>query len=586
MAAPQSTPLPEAPTRGEAEGQFVPKANAFVGALELFRQQLQAQADFVNDRSIEAEENAALAQEASEMALSSANFAGDWSGLSGAFNVPTSVLHDDTYWQLLEDVPNIQDAEPGVSEAWAPINVARSVVLALPDITALRALGNTTVGQRISTAGTNDANDGGACDYIIEERDGTRDWFMNVHLNDGVHQARLVRGVALENLTVLIPTDYPNKQAAIDDTYTKILMWPGAIIDLMMEGGYEISAELRVSSGDYSHYRVSSVDAVVPTAAGYADEYLMRSEYAAAPVWNVMVDCGGAASRGLWYSSSTGMILPGNGLSNNLERALYLNNSTVYADGMVLEDVGVGGLTFSRAVWLTRESRLVAENAQISTPTTDSAVYISRDSRMHAAQISIDAPSCTALVLCQRNSKYNGQDGAYSGSTGSAFFSRLGGGIVINGSTVSEIAGDGLVSRGAGSYINADGATLSPASGGGGAAISSRLNANISGEGIVVEPGFNIGAMSTRMGRNDLNLCTITGCTSHGTEATFGGANLVTGGEVSGSGGNDIRITGGSTAWAHGTTTTNGTGSPFTSDTNLSEFSFNEVAGNRGIIWA
>lgn len=152
MAAPQSTPLPEAPTRGEAEGQFVPKANAFVGALEPFRQQLQAQADFVNERSTETEENAALAQEASEMAMSSANFAGDWSGLSGAFDVPTSVLHDDTYWQLLEDVSNIQDDEPGVSAVWAPINVARSSVRSLSGIAELDSLDTSKLldGQQFS----------------------------------------------------------------------------------------------------------------------------------------------------------------------------------------------------------------------------------------------------------------------------------------------------------------------------------------------------------------------------------------------------------------------------------------------------
>ncbi len=48
MAAPISTPLPPAPSRSEGEAVFVPKANAFLGALEPFRVELQAQADFVN----------------------------------------------------------------------------------------------------------------------------------------------------------------------------------------------------------------------------------------------------------------------------------------------------------------------------------------------------------------------------------------------------------------------------------------------------------------------------------------------------------------------------------------------------------
>lgn len=155
MAAPQSTPLPEAPTRGEAEGQFVPKANAFVGALEPFRQQLQAQADFVNDRSIEAEENAGRASDASDIALSNANFRGSWSGLSGSFEVPTSVLHNDNYWQLVENVANIQNEEPGASAVWSPINIARFGVRSLPDITALSELdtGGLVDGQQFSVSG-------------------------------------------------------------------------------------------------------------------------------------------------------------------------------------------------------------------------------------------------------------------------------------------------------------------------------------------------------------------------------------------------------------------------------------------------
>lgn len=49
MAAPQSTPLPAAPQRGEPESVFIPKSNAFVASLEPFRQELQSQADYIDD---------------------------------------------------------------------------------------------------------------------------------------------------------------------------------------------------------------------------------------------------------------------------------------------------------------------------------------------------------------------------------------------------------------------------------------------------------------------------------------------------------------------------------------------------------
>ena len=48
MAAPISTALPAAPSASDAPSVFEEKAFAFVGALESFRVELQAQADFVN----------------------------------------------------------------------------------------------------------------------------------------------------------------------------------------------------------------------------------------------------------------------------------------------------------------------------------------------------------------------------------------------------------------------------------------------------------------------------------------------------------------------------------------------------------
>ena len=131
MAAPQSSPLPEAPTRGEAEGQFVPKANAFVDALEPFRQQLQAQADYVNTRTSQLEQAATRAENAESGALdaeatsaANANFAGNWSSLSGSYSVPTSVFHEGYFWALVQNVSSIGDHEPGESSAWVIIQRA------------------------------------------------------------------------------------------------------------------------------------------------------------------------------------------------------------------------------------------------------------------------------------------------------------------------------------------------------------------------------------------------------------------------------------------------------------------------------
>lgn len=115
MAAPQSTPLPPAPLRSEPRGTFVKKANDFVAAFEPFRQELQAQSDFVDASTVEAKE-AALS------ALASSNFAGKWVDLTGAHNRGIAVAHLGSYWGLLENVTDITQEEPGASAKWQVIS--------------------------------------------------------------------------------------------------------------------------------------------------------------------------------------------------------------------------------------------------------------------------------------------------------------------------------------------------------------------------------------------------------------------------------------------------------------------------------
>ena len=80
MAAPQSTPLPEAPQRGEPESVFIPKSNAFVASLEPLRQELQAQMDWADIKIValdQAVTDAQAAQGAAETAQGLAEGARD-----------------------------------------------------------------------------------------------------------------------------------------------------------------------------------------------------------------------------------------------------------------------------------------------------------------------------------------------------------------------------------------------------------------------------------------------------------------------------------------------------------------------------
>lgn len=96
MAAPQSTPLPEAPQRGEPESVFIPKSNAFVASLEPLRQELQAQMDWADIKIValdQAVTDTQAAQGAAETAQGLAEDARDGAQLAeqGAESVEAGI---------------------------------------------------------------------------------------------------------------------------------------------------------------------------------------------------------------------------------------------------------------------------------------------------------------------------------------------------------------------------------------------------------------------------------------------------------------------------------------------------------------
>ena len=68
---------------------------------------------------------------AASVSAASANFAGEWSSLTGALSVPASVYHAGAYWALLVDVADVTLSEPGLSGGWAEIAFTRVISLNL-----------------------------------------------------------------------------------------------------------------------------------------------------------------------------------------------------------------------------------------------------------------------------------------------------------------------------------------------------------------------------------------------------------------------------------------------------------------------
>ena len=71
---------------------------------------------FVNSQAEAAEISANLA----DTAVTSVNFKGNYSNLSGALNVPASVYHSGKYWQLLNNMADVTTESPSVGATnWA-----------------------------------------------------------------------------------------------------------------------------------------------------------------------------------------------------------------------------------------------------------------------------------------------------------------------------------------------------------------------------------------------------------------------------------------------------------------------------------
>ena len=164
MPRPIVQQLPPAPQRGEDFQTFSEKANAHVAALTPWTDDVNELAAWVNDtassmeqqydfaiqdfnnylqtganlrdetRSVRdsAEESASRAADAALASEAVANYAGEWFELFGPISIPASTYYQGRFWALLRDVDDVENSEPGVSSAWAPIQLMPDIRRPIP----------------------------------------------------------------------------------------------------------------------------------------------------------------------------------------------------------------------------------------------------------------------------------------------------------------------------------------------------------------------------------------------------------------------------------------------------------------------
>ena len=120
------TALPTPPTTSDA-ANFDTRADAFLAALPNMTTQTNAVATNVFTNATDAATNATAAAASAVIATAIGNFKGNWVDLTGALNMPATVLYSGVYWQLVSNLANVTTATPGVSGAWTqltPVPVA------------------------------------------------------------------------------------------------------------------------------------------------------------------------------------------------------------------------------------------------------------------------------------------------------------------------------------------------------------------------------------------------------------------------------------------------------------------------------
>lgn len=68
--------------------------------------------------------SAVAAASSATIAAAMANFKGTWASQAGALNKPASVLHNNVYWALLNNLANVAASQPGVTADWSAQGVS------------------------------------------------------------------------------------------------------------------------------------------------------------------------------------------------------------------------------------------------------------------------------------------------------------------------------------------------------------------------------------------------------------------------------------------------------------------------------
>lgn len=144
--------------------------------------------------------------------------------------------------------------------------------------------------------------------------DGVR-WFAVSGVSVG--RWEFVSGQIISNMTIKIPSDFSTLQSAVDSLRGRILPASNKKIILMLEAGYVINSPLVIDGTDCSDFEIQAVDAVVPVSSGFSNTVIEVNNGGVSPTLNCLIDAANqAAGNGVRLSAGMIVVKPNKGIIN------------------------------------------------------------------------------------------------------------------------------------------------------------------------------------------------------------------------------------------------------------------------------
>lgn len=307
---------------------------------------------------------------------------------------------------------------------------------------------------------------------------------------------------AAADVTVTVPGDYASLQAAVDAVrYWRVA--PGKVVDIVIQTGHALESGVLVTHGDYSHVRISSIDAQVSLALTFPAASIIEGQAARMPTLNCLIDANNKGIHGYYAESgSTGVVLAGAGVRRAAQHGLYANSgSVVVAGGSVFTEasqsvaaysgilswgsiVDAFGADVSNSLYYGAQAAaagllyfrdgVAAGCARHNVRATNGAVINARNANAqnggvsglrcfdgsiaHAVDINV-AGSATG-IWCENTSTVNAEAATGSNTTGSFVYCNDGSTVNVAGATATLAVGANIRADN-GSRVMIGGATLS-----------------------------------------------------------------------------------------------------------------------------